>query len=114
MSFESTPRIMAFPASEIASLATYRELYGDDLPVSAKSNAPQVKTLLGHSDGQSGIIRAGAMPTTVSATQLTDGRYAVSGLWSLKLKEAWDAGDVVATELTLNEFMGLLPQPDDF
>ena len=103
---------MAFPAVEMANLEAYRELYGVMLPTSAKPDAPTVKCLLGHHDGQSGIIRAGEMPTTVSARLLTDGRYAVAGYWSLPLKAAWEAGDVQAEELTVEQLQSLTPQTD--
>ena len=112
MNTESTPRIMAFPPQEMAQLEAHRQAYGVDLPESAKPDAPMVKCLLGHLDGQSGIIRAGQAPTTVSARLLTDGRYAVSGCWSLPLKAAWESGAVDATELTEQELTELTPKTD--
>lgn len=112
MKTESHSRIMAFPAFEMANLDAYREAYGVDLPESARPDAPTHKCLLGHYDGQSGIIRAGEMPTTVSARTLTDGRYAVSGCWSIPLRDAWKAGDVQAEELTVEQLQSLTPQTD--
>ena len=112
MNTESISRIMAFPAPEMARLSEYRNTYGVEIPTSAKPDAPTIKCLLGHQDGQSGIIRAGSMPTTVSARLLTDGRYAVSGCWSLPLKAAWEAGDVQAEELTVEQLQSLTPQTD--
>ena len=43
---------------------------------------------------------------------LTDGRYAVSGKWSLALKSAWENGDVQAEILTVEQLQSLTPQSD--
>ena len=109
--FDTQSLIVAFPASEMAQLESYRALYGEPLPLSAKTEE-QVITLLGHADGQSGILRAGMMPTSVSARLLTDGRYAVAGHWSLALKAAWEAGDVQAEILTAEQLQALTPETD--
>ncbi|MGM0739150.1 MAG: ribosome small subunit-dependent GTPase A, partial [Bacteroidota bacterium] len=42
----------------MAQIEEHRETYGADLPESAKPGAATVKTLLGHMDGVSGILRA--------------------------------------------------------
>ena len=112
MSFDTSSLIVAFPAVEMARISDHRNAYGADLPTSGKPGAPVVKTLLGHDDGQSGILRAGMMPTTVTARALTDGRYAVAGHWSLAIKAAWEAGDVQAEILTPEQLQSLTPDPE--
>ena len=112
MHFDTHSLIVAFPASEMARIEQHRETYGADLPESAKPDAEMIKTLLGHMDGVSGILRAGMAPTTVSARTLTDGRYAVAGHWSLALKAAWEAGDIQAEILTPEQLNALTPEPE--
>lgn len=112
MSFETTSRIIMVPASMMEQVETYRQQYGELCPVSAKPNAEQVLSLLGHLDGQSGIIRAGQMPTSVSARKLTNGKYAVSGYWTVAVREAWENGDIEAEEITSEQLQNLTPAPE--
>lgn len=113
MNFETTTRIMAFPASEMAWISEHRNAYGADLPTSGDRHSETVRTLLGHIDIQCPDgLRAGEMPTTVTARQLTDGRYVVAGCWSLALKDAWEAGQVQAEELTIEQLQDLTPTTD--
>lgn len=110
MSFETTQRIIMVPASMLAQVDAYRQQYGEMCPVSAKPNAPQIRTLLAHYDGQSGIMRAGIMPTNVTAPRLTNGKYAISGYWTEAVHEAWERGDIDAEEITLEQLFTLTPQ----
>jgi hypothetical protein len=113
MNFDTETLIVAFPPSEMANLEAYRNLYGADLPTSGNRHRVTVKTLLAHDDlGCPDGLRAGMMPTTVSARSLTDGRYAVAGKWSLALKDAWENGDVQAEILTVEQLQSLTPQSD--
>ena len=97
----------------MANLEAYRNLYGTDLPTSGNRHSVTVKTLLAHDDlGCPDGLRAGMMPTTVTARTLTDGRYAVAGHWSLALKSAWENWDVQAEILTTETLNELTPTTD--
>jgi hypothetical protein len=113
MHFDTETLIVAFPPSEMANLEAYRNLYGADLPTSGNRHSVTVKTLLAHDDlGCPDGLRAGMMPTTVSARSLTDGRYAVAGKWSLALKAAWKAGNVQAEIISTETLNSLTPTTD--
>ena len=114
MHFDTETLIVAFPAIEMAKLETYRNQYGADLPTSGNRHSVTVKTLLAHDDlGCLDGLRAGLMPTTVTARHLTDGRYAVAGKWSIALKSAWEARDVQAEILTVEQLQSLTPQTEN-
>lgn len=115
MSFDTQSLIVAFSATEMAQLESYRERYGAELPLAPnhrRAATETVKTLLGHDDKGDGVLRAGISPTSVSARLLTDGRYAVAGHWSLALKQAWEAGEIQAEILTPAQLQSLTPESE--
>jgi hypothetical protein len=106
--FNTTFRTFAFQPSRLADLPSLIENYGEP---EYDGNILIEKTLAcGWDDSSHSKLRALRFPETVSLTELTDGRYAYTALWSLRLIGAVESGlftDV--TELTQEELQALIP-----
>lgn len=117
MHFETSPRIVAFPAALLGEFPALVAAYGADLPiVPARANSPTIRTLAGGRDQTDGplTLRALDLGTTAQPTPLTDGRLAFPGYWTIAAATALTNGDIPgAEEITAEEFTALLPPPSD-
>lgn len=106
MKFSTTFKTFAFPVSLVDSLPTLVEQYGEE----AQDALLTVKTLAcGWDDSDHTRLRALRFPSTVSLTDLKDGRKAYTALWSLSLLDAIDRGDIAdIAELTQQELNDLI------
>lgn len=113
--FEKTPRIFAFPLSELARLSALVLAYGADLPlVPTKPDSPVIRCVAGGLDrAGSDDLRGLDFPTTANALPLADGRFAFSGCWSLALVDALQSGVVTGEELSISQFQSLRPKDED-
>ena len=112
--FETSPRILAFPAIVLDQVSALTEAYGAALPlVPKKPDSPLTVCLAGGLDREgSDDLRALDFPTTANTTALTDGRHAYMGYWSKAAIAAVNNGDVEAEELTLEQLQSLTPVPE--
>jgi len=105
--FSTSFKTFAFAPSIIASLPILIEQFGD----TAMDGNLEVYTIAcGYDDSACTRFRALRFPETVSLTELTDGRFAYTALWSNSLLQAFEGGvfpDVV--ELTQEELAALIP-----
>ena len=110
--FDTTPRIFAFPVAELLRIGELVALYGSALPDTPKqANSQLTRSIAGGLDREGSTdLRSIKYPTTASATLLTDGRYASEGYWTLAVLDAVVSGDVLAEELTREQFQALTPQ----
>jgi hypothetical protein len=115
MHFESTSRILAFPASAIGAAGHLTELYGAELPtVPLLPDSPVVRCLVGGLDREgSNDLRGLELGTTAITTPLSDGRHAYAGYWTVAAMEAVAQGIVEAEEITEEQFKSLLPPTPD-
>lgn len=101
-------KTFAFQPSRLADLPTLIETYGQP---EYDGNLLIPKTLAcGYDNSEKTKLRALRFPETVSLTELTDGRYAYTALWSIPLIQAVEQGlfpDV--EELTQEQLQSLLP-----
>jgi hypothetical protein len=105
--FSTSFKIFAFPPQLIAQLPELIENFGDE----AADGNLIVKTICcGYDDSAMTRFRALRFPETVSLTELTDGRFAYTALWSNALLEAFKSGMFPEVqELTQEELAALLP-----
>lgn len=112
MKFSTTFKTFAFPVSLVDDLPSLVEQYGEE----AQDALLTVKTLAcGWDDSEHTRLRALRFPSTVSLTDLKDGRKAYTALWSLVLLDAIDRGaipDIV--ELTQEELIDLIAVEESF
>lgn len=106
MKFSTTFKTFAFPTSLVDSLPALVEQYGEE----AQDALLTVKTLAcGWDDSEHTRLRALRFPSTVSLTDLIDGRKAYTALWSLSLLDAIDKGEIPdITELTQEQLAELI------
>ena len=105
--FSTTFRTFAFQPSRLADLPSLIETYGEP---EYDGNLLVTTICCGWDNSEFTKLRALRFPETVSLTELTDGRYAYTALWSLRLIGAVESGlftDV--TELTQEELQALIP-----
>jgi hypothetical protein len=97
----------------LADLPSLIENYGEP---EYDGNTLIEKTLAcGWDDSSHSKLRALRFPETVSLTELTDGRFAYTALWTNALLTAVESGlfpDVL--ELTAEQLQELLPQAEEF
>lgn len=107
--FNTTFRTFAFQPQRLADLPNLIEKYGQP---AYDGNTLIEKTLAcGWDDSEKTKLRALRFPETVSLTELADGRYAYTALWSESLLSALAAGEFPdVTELTQEELQELLPK----
>lgn len=111
MSFNTQFKTFAFPATIVANIDSLVEKYGEE----ERDGLLTVKTLAcGWDDSEHTRLRALRFPATVSLTELTDGRYAYTALWSNSLLEAISNGEFPEVqELTQEELQALTPVPTE-
>ena len=109
--FETSPRILAFPAIVLEQVSALTEAYGAALPlVPKKPDSTLVVCLAGGLDREgSDDLRALDFPTTATTIALTDGRHAYMGYWSKAAISAVNNGVVEAEELTIEQLKSLTP-----
>lgn len=109
MSFNTEFKTFAFPVSVVANIDQLVADYGAE----AQDGLITTKTLAcGWDDTEHTRLRALRFPETVSLTELTDGRYGYTALWSQSLLDAIAHGKFPdVQELTLEEFQALIPPP---
>lgn len=72
-----------------------------------------VTLLCGWDDEAQTRKRALSLGGTASIAQLTNGQLGTGGMFTLAVIAAWEAGDIVATELTESEYKALLPTAEE-
>ena len=105
--FIDTSLILAFQPSALADFPRRLALYG----ATAQDAGHDYFTLLAHwDDTERTRIRAGHLGESVKPIQLTDGRYAVEGLWTQASVDALNRGEFPDSEF-IDEatFQALLP-----
>lgn len=114
MSFESHPRIMAFNVSLLYDIASYVDAFGALLPQSPRrSNSRKHKVLGGYLDrDDSDDLRAARLGIDCQPTYLTGGRVAFNLYWSKSLVQSWQAGLIIAEELTAEQLKEQSIDPD--
>ena len=117
MHFETTLRIIAFPADVLGQFSALLDAYGADLPEApARADSPTIRTLAGGRDQTDGplILRALHLGTTAQPTPLSDGRLAFPGYWTIAAATALANGDIDgAEEITPEQFAALIPPPSE-
>lgn len=110
--FSQTFQTFAFPATIVEQLPALIEQFGDE----ANDGLQTYRTIAcGWDDSEMTRFRALRFPETASLTELSDGRFAYTALWSLPLLWAFRDGlfpDVV--ELTQDELQALLPVIEEY
>jgi hypothetical protein len=112
INFETTERIIAVPAKEVATM--FPQLlaqYGQELPDAGRN----VLTLGGHwDDADKTRMRAASLTDgTITGMPLTDGRLAFRCLWQADLAGAFDRGEIEEVEqLTDEQLAALTPEPE--
>jgi hypothetical protein len=112
MPFENTERIIAVAAENVATLfPALLEQFGEDL----SDHGQAILTIGGHWDDTAKTRkRAAKFPTTITGTELTDGRMAFIALWQSDLAAAYDDGQLPdAEQLTPEQFQALIPPPTE-
>lgn len=87
--FSQTFQTFAFPASLIEQIPTLIENFGDEAP---DGNQTFKTIACGWDDSEHTRFRALRFPETASLTELSDGRFAYTALWSLPLLQAFQDG----------------------
>lgn len=107
MNFSTEFKTFAFPAELVEQLPQLIEQYGE----SAQDGLQTYTTIAaGWDDSEHTRLRALRFPETASLTELTDGRFAYTALWSLRLLEAFSEGLFPQVEeLTQEQLQSLLP-----
>jgi hypothetical protein len=124
--FSTIAQTIAVPPSRLPELPTALAEYGSALPLRpADPASPSTVTLLGHIDREgSPDLRAGALEldesgnllpgSSVSWTELTDGRLAFSGHWSSAFLAAFGVDSRLdgISILTPEQLSALTPTPE--
>jgi hypothetical protein len=105
--FSTTFKTFAFSPEILGALPDLIANYGRP---AMDGNLEVITIAAGWDDSEKTRIRALRFPETVSLTELTDGRYAYTALWTIPLLEAYDRGEFAGvSELTEVELQGLIP-----
>jgi hypothetical protein len=114
--FATIAQTIAVPPERLAELPAALAEYGSALPLRpADPASPATVTLLGHIDREgSPDLRAGELGVSVTGTELTDGRLAFSGHWSLAFLAAFGTDTRLdgISILTPAQLATLTPAPD--
>ena len=98
--FEETERTMAFAPALLGQLGQLRGAFASE----AKDGLKRLPAMLTHHDDTERTrTRAATFPGTVAPTPLSDGRIAVTGLWSRRIIAAWKAGQIAGEELSAEQ-----------
>jgi hypothetical protein len=109
--FETLPRILAFPVTQLASVSLLTDQLGAYLSATpAKPDSPQILCLAGGLDRDGSTeLRGLLLGQTATTTPLSDGRHAFSGYWTHSAIQAVTDDIVNAQELTQEQFALLIP-----
>jgi hypothetical protein len=114
--FSTLAQTVAVPPERLAELPAALAEYGSALPLRpADPQSPSTVTLLGHIDREgSPDLRAGELGVSVTGTELTDGRLAFSGHWSLAFLAAFGVDSRLdgISILTPAQLATLTPTPE--
>jgi len=114
--YDTAPRFLAFAPAILGQMPAIMAAHASDLPeVPLDANSPLVRCIAGGRDQQADplILRALRLGKTAIPQNLSDGRMAFCGFWTLSVLSAVQSGDIAAQEITEAEYLSLLPASEE-
>lgn len=114
MSFDTQPRILAFPAQTMQAVLADESLHAPLPEAPLRPGSRMVPCICGGRDQTDAplVLRALLYPGTAAVQPLSDGRFAYRGYWSLAVLDALAEGLYEAEELSDEQYAALLPVGD--